>query len=157
MRIVLILMIALGVAVSPVWAASAAKAAGAKAETKIEKAEKKNKSGLPDPDPALVKLKVKPQTTQGTVTGRSAQGVAVEYAVDKKEGGHEIWFNYTEGIKLVGLKELSELQEGDTVSVTYKTAPDNRRLVQEVALVRKKPKEPEAAPEAEPREEEGNS
>lgn len=111
---------------------------------------------LPDPDPALVKLDVKPQKTQGIVTGRSAYGVAVEYAADKKTGGQEIWFNYSKGIKLVGLKELKEIGEGDVVNVTYKTGPDNRKLIQELALVRKKPAEPAAAPEVQELEEEGS-
>jgi len=131
---------------------SKTKTAAKKTTTAKAKAEAKPvKKGfeLPDPDPALVKLDVPAKSTQGTVTGKSVWGMAVEYGTDKKDGGLEIWFNFSKGIKLVGLKELKEIEEGDTVSVTYKTGADNHKLITEVALIEKKPKEAPAAPEPE--------
>ncbi len=104
-------------------------------------ATKKKGYELPNPDPEWEKSSPVEKETQGIVTGVSAQGIAVEYAVSKKEGGQEIWFNYTTGIKLVGINGLSELGEGDKVKVAYSEAPDNRRLISEITLVRKKPKE----------------
>ena len=86
--------------------------------------------------------------TRGTVTGVNGQGFAVEYAVDKKEGGMEIWFNYNEGMKLIGIHGSSELEEGDAVKVTYDETPSHRRIIKEIELIRKKPEEPkEKAPE----------
>ncbi len=75
------------------------------------------------------------------MTGVNRQGIAVEYAVNKKEGSQEIWFNYVEGMKLIGVKAASEFGEGDTVEVVYTEAPGNLRRVKGIVLIQKKPKE----------------
>ncbi len=103
--------------------------------------EKKKGFQLPDRDADLEKVATTARSVEGVVTGVSKHGVAVEYAADPEKGGMEIWFNYTKKIKLSGIKKLDELQEGDTVSVAYKEAPDKRKLVDGIKLVAKKPKE----------------
>jgi hypothetical protein len=86
---------------------------------------------------------------KGTVTGVSRQGFAVEYAVDKKAGGMEVWFNYGEGMKLAGMESVSELGEGDQVFVVYDQAPNNTKHVKEITLLKKKPAEQAEPAEAE--------
>ena len=113
-----------------------------KSKLSAKEREARNKKGfpLPDPDPMFDKEDVVTQQTKGTVTGAAKYGLAVE-TVDPKKGGMEYWFNYTKGIHLTGLRALSDIQEGDTVSATFKETKDNHRLIKELALVQKKPKE----------------
>jgi hypothetical protein len=86
--------------------ASVAKpAAPAVLKTKTPSPVKKKEVQLPDPAPALVKLNTPAISTQGVVTGHSNFGVAVEYGADPKHGSQEIWFNYSNGIKMNGDKK----------------------------------------------------
>jgi len=96
---------------------------------------------LPSPDSEWEKgSSIVEKETEGTITGVNNMGIAVEYAVDKKEGGYEIWFNYTQGIKLEGVENLSEFAVGDTVKVSYREDADKRRVIKEMKLLRKKQK-----------------
>lgn len=82
------------------------------------------------------------KTAEGVVSGAGYNGLAVEASAksDPKDPD-EIWFNYLKGVKLSGVKKLSELQAGDTVRVVYKEVNDRRRFLKEIALIRKKPEE----------------
>ena len=102
---------------------------------------KKKGFQLPDADPVFNDKNLHTKEVKGVVMGSAKYGIAVEYASDPKAGGKEIWFNYTKGVSFKGVKAPLEINEGDTVSVTYKEAADKRRLVEEVTLVQRKPKE----------------
>ena len=116
---------------------------------KEREAKKKKGYAFPDADQVLLKEKLTDKVTNGTVTGAASYGLAVEYATDAKTGGHEIWFNYAKGVKFSGVRSGSDLQEGDTVSVVYGESEARQRLVKQVTLIRKKPKEEPAKPEKE--------
>jgi hypothetical protein len=78
------------------------------------------------------------RTTSGIVTGISPQGIAIEYAVDKKEGGREVWLNYGD---VADKNSLSDIGEGDTVNAVFDEYPDRRKMLTDITLERKKPKE----------------
>jgi hypothetical protein len=96
-----------------------------------------------DQEAEAEKIPMAEMTTKGTVTGVSPQGFALEYGIDKKAGSMEIWFNYNDGIKFSGMGSAGELGEGDTVFVVYDQAPNKVRIVKEMTLLKKKPKETE--------------
>ncbi len=112
---------------------------------KVVKKEENAKAKAPETE--AEKVPMVEIAKKGTITGVSRQGFALEYAVDKKAGGMEIWFNYGEGMKLGGMGDASELGEGDTVYVVYDQAPNNSRHVKEISLLQKKPAEPAEAEE----------
>ena len=112
---------------------------------------KKKTFTLPDPDPADEKMLGYIKRLEGVVSGKSNYGMAVEYGVDPvtKVPG-EMWVNYTKAVKFQGVKDFSEFQEGDKVSVVYKEDDDkSKRVLQEVRLTAKKPKEEPAAADKE--------
>ena len=80
---------------------------------------------------------------KGTISARNKYGMAVEYGVDAKTGSSsEIWVNFHKKLKLSGMKDLSELGEGDRVRIQYKVTKETKRiLLTEITLVSKKPKE----------------
>ena len=104
---------------------------------------KKAKFVLPDPNPDDIKAKGEPNEAVGTISARNKYGMAVEYAVDAKKGtSEEIWVNFHKKLKLSGMKDLSELGEGDKVKIQYKvTKGTTRILLNEIKLISKKPKE----------------
>ena len=78
----------------------------------------------------------------------------MEFEKDEAKGSSsEIWVNFTKKIKCSGFRDLNELEAGDTVFITFKETKDQKkRLLKEIALVAKKPKEDpavKAAAEAE--------
>lgn len=153
---ILILGIAFGLTV-PAFAAedksSAKSGKQEKAEAKAEKSaapvqkEKKIKKLLeenfPDPDPEEAKTKGTQEMLEGRVSGAGYNGLAVELPSPRKGEPSEIWFDYVKGLKLSGVQSLSEIEEGDVVSVSYKEGEDGRKFLKEVRFVRKKPVEPE--------------
>ncbi len=86
------------------------------------------------------------KTLQGTVSGVSNYGLAVEF-----EGGtREMWADLMKETTLEKVKKIRDIQIGDTVEIAYKELKNNsKRLLQKVKLVRRKPKELESL-EAEP-------
>ena len=98
---------------------------------------------LPDPDPEEAKIKGAQTMLEGRVSGAGYNGLAVELPRPKKNEPSEIWFNYVKGLKLSGVQSLAEIQEGDTVSVSYKEGEDGRKFLKEIRLIRKKPVEAE--------------
>jgi hypothetical protein len=79
---------------------------------------------------------------QGTVSGISSSGIAVEYEVSEKDGSSkEKWFPFVKGVNFNGFKKFRDLQLGDKVSVVYKESVDEKkRFLKGVTLVEKKPK-----------------
>jgi hypothetical protein len=79
---------------------------------------------------------------QGTVSGISSSGIAVEYEVNDKDGSSkEKWFPFVKGVNFNGFKKYKDLQLGDKVSVVYKESVDEKkRFLKGVTLVEKKPK-----------------
>ena len=117
-------------------------------------ANKKKAYVLPDPDPLEKELEMNIKTLNGSISARSAAGMAVEFEKDEAKGSSsEIWVNFTKKIKCSGFRDLNELEAGDTVFITFKETKDQKkRLLKEIALVAKKPKEDpavKAAAEAE--------
>ena len=125
---------------------SAAKSEGqeepAASVQKERKAGKSLEENLPNPDPAEMEIKGM-ETLEGRVSGAGYNGLAVELPRPKKDEPSEIWFDYVKGLKLSGVQSLAEIQEGDTVSVSYKRAEDGRKFLKEIRLIRKKPAEVE--------------
>ncbi len=99
---------------------------------------------IPEADPLELKAEGQTLTVQGEVSGRSNYGLAVNYEADALKGEYkEMWLNLLTGTKVAGVKDLSELEEGDRVSVTFKqVAGSNKKLLQKVALLQRKPPEP---------------
>jgi hypothetical protein len=110
---------------------------------KTSSAKKSEKAKSPAPETEAEKVPMVEMEKKGTVTGTSRQGFALEYGVDKKAGGMEIWFNYGEDMKLGRMQSTSELEMGDTVHVVYDQAPNKSRRVKEITLLKKKPRESE--------------
>ena len=80
---------------------------------------------------------------KGTISARNKYGMAVETNADTRKGTSEdIWVTFHKQLKLIGFKDLSELGEGDKVSVRYKLTNDTKKiLLMEIALLKKKPAE----------------
>ena len=117
-------------------------AAGRDVEKKQEQAPAAKPPAASEPEKPVAVEKER----QGIVTGKSPQGLAIEYAVDKKEGGQEVWLNYGEGVQA---SDFSEIEEGDTVNAVYdETEGARQRSVKKIALIHKKPKEPATFEEA---------
>jgi len=144
-------------------------ASAAKADTKIETSPAPEKK---DPPPALgilvskenLEAKVaKPEaaretavsqepvaeqvtkTMYGEVSGHGFNGLAVTYNQDAKRGiGYEAWFNYEDDTKFSGYKEKKEIEDGDTVEVTYEQPEqDGKKILKQVRLLKKRPPEVE--------------
>lgn len=115
-------------------------AAPVQKEKRVKKISEEN---FPDPDPEEAKTKGTPEMLQGRVSGAGYNGLAVELSSPRKGEPSEIWFDYVKGLKLSGVQSLSEIEEGDMVSVFYKEGEDGRKFLKEVRFVRKKPVEPE--------------
>ena len=124
-------------------AAASASETPASPVQKEKKVKKSWEENLPDSDPEEAKTKGTQEMLEGRVSGAGYNGLAVELPNPKKGQPSEIWFNYVKGVKLSGVQSLSEIQEGDTVSVSYKEGEDGRKFLKEIRLIRKKPVEAE--------------
>ncbi len=121
--------------------ASEASALPVPKEKRVKKSFEEN---LPDPDlEEEAKVKGNQQMLEGRVSGAGYNGLAVELSSPRKGQPSEIWFDYVKGVKFSGIQSLSEIQEGDTVSVSYKEGDDGRKFLKEIKFIRKKPVEPE--------------
>ena len=124
------------------------------AEKKAEKErmEKKRKAAaqLPDVDPEDEKAEGVMNSVEGQISARNKAGMAVEFEKDEAKGSsNEIWLNFVSKMKLNGVKDLSEFQEGDTVRVVYKeTKKTGKKILKGITLVQKKPKETALSPQA---------
>ena len=90
--------------------------------------------------------------TEGTVSGVSNLGLAIEYAVDMKDGGaaKEIWLNFGEKVEYRGFQQDPPgIVIGDKVRAVYDESADNHRYIKEVVLIQKMPEAPAETPEAE--------
>ncbi len=139
------LILILSAAFLPLFVVSMAGSVSAQQPPAANKEEKKVKKSweekLPDPDPEEVKIKGTEETLEGLVSGAGYNGLAVEVPNPKKNEASEVWLNYVKGLKLTGIQSLTEIQEGDTVRVSYKKAEDGRKFLKEIRLIRKKPAE----------------
>ena len=107
-----------------------------------EKKEKAKKYALLDPTDEDEKTPGKTKNVTGEVGAHNNFGLAVELPPDPVDGtGREAWFNFTSKTKLSGLRSFKDLQDGDTVTLTYKETDTGKRILKSVAFVRKKPKE----------------
>lgn len=106
---------------------------------KEKRVKKLSEENFPDPDPEESKAKGTQEMLQGRVSGAGYNGLAVELPSPKKGDPSEIWFNYVKGVKLSGAQSLSDIEEGDTVGVSYKEGEDGRKFLKEIRLIRKKP------------------
>ena len=101
---------------------------------------------LPIVDPEDERAEGKTETLKGKVSGRNVFGVAVEYGSDEKNGAFEIWSTFNNKTKLSGVKNFSELQEGDIVEIKYKRIEKSgKNILQGVTLLQRKPKEEDGA------------
>ncbi len=119
----------------------------------------KSKVTLPDVSKEDEKAEGEVKEETGLIVARNHHGLAVEYAFDKKNSAaQEIWVNFNKKMKLSGVKDLSQLGEGDTVRIQYKvTKAEKKIILKAIELIRKKSKEAkelqdalvsDAAPEA---------
>ncbi len=112
---------------------------------------KKNKPELPDADPLDDKAEGVVKFLQGTVSARNNFGLAVVYGVDEKQTELELWSNYNKATKLVGYSNYSAIEEGDKVEIKYKQLSakeaNNKKILKEVSLLQKKPKEAPDVPQ----------
>ncbi len=97
---------------------------------------------LPTISKADAKAEGETKSLKGTVSGRSNYGIAVEYGQDPKLGTLEMWSDLMKQTELTGVKKFSDFQVGDTVEIVYKQLKDgSKRILKEVKLIRKAPKE----------------
>lgn len=123
-------------------------------KAKVSSEAKKKEVILPEMDPLDEKAEGTLKTLEGEVAGINHYGIAVMYEVDLKAGSSkELWLNFLKETKLSGVSSFSEFGYGDKVSATYKEIKGSqKRVIKSLALIQKKPKEPEAPAEAEPEE-----
>lgn len=94
---------------------------------------------LPDSEPGEAKTNANLETLEGRVSGAGYNGLAVELPNPRKDEPSEIWFDYVKGIKISSVQGLEEIQEGDTVRVSYIKGEDGRKFLKEIRRTRKKP------------------
>ena len=127
----------------PAFTKAAAKAAAKKAVD----VPKGKKIELPGVDDADEKAEGTTKFLQGSVSAKSNFGVALVYGQDPTKGDLEMWSEYNKSTKLSGYKNFAAIEEGDKVEIRYKQLKKTgkKRILQEIRLVEKKPKE-ETAP-----------
>ena len=108
---------------------------------------KKTRFELPAVDEADEKAEGSTKFARGTVSAKSRFGLAVVYGTDPVKGDLEIWSDYNKSTKISGYKNPAAIEEGDKVEVQYKQLKKagKKRILLEVRLLEKKPKE-ETAP-----------
>lgn len=95
-------------------------------------------SGAENQENAVPEVPMVEKRTEGMVTGVSAQGLAVEYALTA-ESSKEIWIDFGNEISYRGMSDKSELVVGDVVQVIYGETPDAKKFVKEIIMVKKAP------------------
>jgi len=83
---------------------------------------------------------------KGTVGVKIHSGMSVVYDKDRRSGATtEIWVNFTEGIRLSGVKSAQGFEEGDVVEVELRETKDKaQRVVTALNMVREKTDEERA-------------
>lgn len=122
-----------------IWLAIPSFAAEGKSAGKSEKSVKAEANNL----------RMASKTLRGVVSARGPNGIALEFEKNEQEkAAREYWFPYEPGMKLGRYKSAEDIQEGDTVTVSYEESEDrSRRVLKMIELERRKPKEPKEVEE----------
>lgn len=97
-------------------------------------------TGSEAPSESGVKMVVK--TISGAVSGHGYNGLAVTYNEDTKRGiAYEAWFNYEDDLKIGGYRSKKEIEDGDSVEITYELPQQGgKKVLKQIRLLKKRPR-----------------